>query len=91
MEATYYQQALHDIRAKLSKRRGYATRIVQALNNKPLRGKQLVEKQREVYNVAWGRIKNPVILQALIKEAEAAQTHTDPSIEIISNYLSSVA
>jgi hypothetical protein len=89
METTYYQQALADIRSKLGKRRGYATRVANLVSANVLQGKELRAKQLEVYNVAHGRIKNPVILQALIKEAEAV--HADPSMEIISKYMSSVA
>lgn len=91
MEAQDYKAALNGIRSKLEKRRGYATRVVAELFPKATTPRERNKRMRDVYNVAHARVKNPDILKALIKEAEAAETHSDPSLEIISDYLKTVA
>lgn len=79
-----YKEALRDVRSRLKLKRGYGSRVVKKLST-PKMPVQLTE----VYNVAWGRIKNPVILEALVEEATTE--HKDKSKEIITRYLKSVA
>lgn len=75
--AENYEEALGKLRAELHLKRGYGSRICQKLK----------VKRHEVYNVAWGRSKNPVILKALVDEAKNAQTTATESFSIISSYL----
>lgn len=79
-----YKEAMINVRARLRLKRGYASRVV----NK-LKAKKLKVELTDVYNVAWGRVKNPVILEALVEEATS--THADPSTEILTRFLKAVA
>lgn len=80
-ESQTYQTALNDIRAKLTLRRGYASRIANKLQ----------VKHNEIYAVAWGRKKDPIILQALVDEAKESVKQLDPSYMIVNQYLKNVA
>lgn len=80
-EVQTYQTALLDIRSKLTLRRGYASRIAQKLK----------VKHNEIYAVAWGKKKDPLILQALVDEAKESIKQIDPSYMIVNQYLKNVA
>lgn len=80
-EVQNYQTALIDIRSKLTLRRGYASRIAAKLK----------VKHNDIYAVAWGKKKDPVILQALVEEAKDSAKHMDPSYMIVNQYLKNVA
>jgi len=73
------KEVLTDVRSRLKLKRGYGLRIA----------KKLKVTRFEVYNVAWGKSKNPMILQALVDEAIAHES--DPNQEIITKYLKAVA
>ena len=75
--AENYEEALASLRAKLRLKRGYSGRII----------KRLKVKRYEVYNVVYGRSKNPIILKALVDDAENSQTAATESFDIISRYL----
>lgn len=91
METTNYSDALEKIRTKLEKRRGYASRVVNVLYPKVKEPEKRAKLVRDVYNVVWGRQKDPAILKEVIKEARAADAEKDPSMEIVSKYLKEVA
>lgn len=77
-----YLEALGKLRAELRLKRGYGTRIAQKLTTPKVKVSRF-----DVYNVAWGRSQNPVILKALVDEAKNATSSANESFEIISNYL----
>lgn len=68
------KEALAKLRADLRTSWGYAPEIAEMFNTTP----------REIYNVAHGRKKNPLILKALIERAQGS----DPSIQLLAGYLS---
>lgn len=76
-----YADALGKLRTDLHLKRGYGSRIA----------KKLKVSRHEVYNVAWGRAKNPQILKALVDEAKNTQTTATESFDIIRSYLSGSA
>lgn len=79
--AENYAEALGKLRAELKLKRGYGSRICTKLKI----------SRSDVYNVAWGRSKNPIILKALVDEAKNGQSPTTESFEIISSYLTGTA
>ncbi|WP_026461480.1 hypothetical protein [Adhaeribacter aquaticus] len=79
-EEKTYETAITSIRESLAMKRGYASRIKKKLPYVNL---------NQIYAVAWGKKKDPVILQALVDEATSHQK--DPNQEIITNYLKNVA
>ncbi len=79
LNAPEYQNGLQELRSKLVSKRGYGSRVADRLK----------VELKDVYNVAHGRIKNPVILQALVEEAKSE--YIDPSVAILNRFLKEVA
>ncbi len=81
MKDATYNDALKSLRGKLAKRRGWGGRV----------SRQLKVEAYDVYNVAHGRTKDAAILEALIEEARASEKHTDPSLALIAEFVSTEA
>lgn len=75
------KEALGKLRADLKASRGYGPRIA----------KKFKIETEEVYNVAHGRKKDPMILKALIDEARNSANQKDPSLQLLTEYYQSAA
>jgi hypothetical protein len=80
-EEKNYNDALNKLREQLKNRWGYAPRIA----------KKLSVKTSEVYQVVYGKSKNPIILKELVNESKNAKSSAIECFDIMNKFSAQIA